>query len=532
MIKRIIHILFLFIFCLCTDNIYAYKQFVLTGGPGSGKSTVIEELNKRGYQTSTEAFTFLFNQAKKQGTLEELTKNPISFREQLMQQQLAFESSLDPNKLAFLDRGTIDILVFGDELKIPMSAALRDSVKKSSYDLVFLLEPLPKEQYKQTEIRSENYEKSLAIADQLKKAYEEKKYTVIAVPFDTPQKRADFILNYIEHPYFLADIIDCFSGKNKLYPIQPFLGPVKLIEATKNNKQFHFFGVDKDQQKDINFPLLKKKITTVMGISPRNSIQLIGDSNAFTAQGTTYAKKFLEPYLNESHLIEYGYTGHAYPTELDVNSFVNIYIKENPEQAFRVLANIVGHTLFAATKWRAPGSTLIQNYVVVYNDCAMKDAPIYSDACVKQSGFTTFGDDIIISDYLLQKDDHDKFICLEGGIQSFSQVTNALRHSIPVDLVYNLRKPKDATFFSTAGFLFKIKEAALEGKKLTKESIEQIYKDYNKIPWDPTRADAQTKKALFEKAFNDFIHEKLYEKIEQLCTFYDAVSSKRRREEE
>jgi hypothetical protein len=263
-----------------------------------------------------------------------------------------------------------------------------------------------------------------------------------------------------------------------------------------------------------------------MKVKNTDSIQVIGDSNHFSRKGTDFARKFLNKRLMRSGLVEYGFTGYKTAYKSDVNTLVNEFVRDHPEQAHRILANIVGQTTIALNSWGTSGSPNIRNFVVVYNEAGVAEMPKYNEKFEKISGFTTFGDDIIMSDYLFSPADNDRFVCLEGGAQSFKQVTNALLLGVPVILVYNIRKPENEKFFSTARFLKLIKDAYGKGEEPTKQKIEEIYNAYVKTLeslWDKNRPDYETKKALFEKGIHEFINQGVYEKVPSICSFKDAL---------
>ena len=160
---------------------------VLTGGAGVGKTTVINALQKQGYQTAPEMWTLLYNQAKENGTVAAEFADPERCRKKLMDMQLTLEQSLDVNQCIFLDRSTIDNVAFAYYHNEIVSLDMLDIIKKKRYDLVFFLDPLPATLY-QKEICSR--EDSIKIHHHLMQFYTELGYDSIHVPFDTPEKVA------------------------------------------------------------------------------------------------------------------------------------------------------------------------------------------------------------------------------------------------------------------------------------------------------------------------------------------------------
>jgi hypothetical protein len=258
-----------------------------------------------------------------------------------------------------------------------------------------------------------------------------------------------------------------------------------------------------------------------MGLAEESVMQVVGDSGRFSPEGTTFGRTFVREHLPGRFAIEYGFTG--YKTggqELDANSFLNEYIDETPGQAPRILANILGHTVLAIKKWGCYVSPLVQHFVVVYNGAGMTEDPQFDENGKKTAGFTTFGDDVTMSDSIC-----DRLLCLEGGAQSFLQVVNVLRQHHPVEVVYNLRKAADAKMFSAARFLQMVDAAFVNGKAPDKEQVKLIFQKYAQslnAMFNTGKPDYKTKKALFEQAMDAFIEDGIFERTHELCTFYNA----------
>ena len=99
---------------------YAQPRFVLTGGPGVGKTTVINALKETGYQTVPESYTALWNQTQP-NHLETYFGGLVAFRATLMDYQCALEDAIDPSQPAFLDRSTVDVVAFGQLYNVEMA---------------------------------------------------------------------------------------------------------------------------------------------------------------------------------------------------------------------------------------------------------------------------------------------------------------------------------------------------------------------------------------------------------------------------
>lgn len=207
---------------LCNLNtVHAYWRFVLSGGPGIGKTTVLKELERRGYQTISETYTALFEQASLHNALDVFFNGPEQLESILLAEQVRREASLSPLLPAFLDRSCVDIIAYGDYLQVALTDHLRSQADRD-YDLVFFLEPLPADLYQNTSVRKESREVALEIHSMLKVAYMQRGYKphqLIDVPFGTPDERAQYILDTISRVYFTIDILDYFANTTAWYPL-------------------------------------------------------------------------------------------------------------------------------------------------------------------------------------------------------------------------------------------------------------------------------------------------------------------------
>lgn len=173
-------------------------KIAISGGPGVGKTTIIEELKKLHYQVVPEIYTLLRNKAQQANCLTEFFGNPSKTRWDIINTQKELEDLCDQTQYIFCDRSMVDMIGYADYYnKIKMNQDYFDQIKASTYDLVFFLEPLPENYYQKTDIRKEDYTKALEIHTYLENGYKKLHYHIIHVPFNTVPERIHFILNHI-----------------------------------------------------------------------------------------------------------------------------------------------------------------------------------------------------------------------------------------------------------------------------------------------------------------------------------------------
>lgn len=174
------------------------RKIVITGGPGTGKTVIINELIKQGYHCMEEISRQVTENARKNGFNQLFLSKPLLFSELLLkgriQQYEEIENSTE--ELTFFDRGIPDITAYMDFKHESYPKEFIDANEKYKYTKVFILPPW-KEIYTSDDVRYETYEESLDIYRHLKASYEHLGYAVIEVPTGTIDKRVNFILNTI-----------------------------------------------------------------------------------------------------------------------------------------------------------------------------------------------------------------------------------------------------------------------------------------------------------------------------------------------
>lgn len=171
---------------------------VLIGGPGSGKTTLIEKLTEKGHTCYPEISRDVIMEARRQGIEQLFLEKPLLFSELLLEgRKKQYHNALTEEKeIVFIDRGIPDVLAYmhyiGDAYPAFFDQACRDHV----YTKIFFLPPW-EEIYTADEARYENYEQAGLISQHLQETYKSYGYNLIEVPKDTPDNRILFILGHL-----------------------------------------------------------------------------------------------------------------------------------------------------------------------------------------------------------------------------------------------------------------------------------------------------------------------------------------------
>ena len=174
-----------------------HKRIVISGGPSSGKTTIINELEQEGHYCYPEISRELIIASKAKGIDQPFLNNPEQFNKELLNariQQFKVGKELTVN--SFYDRGVHDIVgyMYYGEQEIP--ELFKNACTQCAYDQVFLFPPWEDIHVMDNE-RYESFDQAKKIYDCLHKAYTEYGYQIIEVPTGTVVQRKEFILQNV-----------------------------------------------------------------------------------------------------------------------------------------------------------------------------------------------------------------------------------------------------------------------------------------------------------------------------------------------
>ncbi|MFV7235898.1 AAA family ATPase [Flavobacterium sp. ZB4R12] len=171
---------------------------VIIGGPGTGKSTIIDGLIANGYCCYPEISRQVTLEAQKQGVEQLFLENPLLFSELLLEgRKKQFQSALEePHEIVFIDRGIPDVLAYMHYIGDSYPSFFDLACQKYKYTKIFILPPW-KEIYISDTERYENFEQAKNIDNHLVTTYEKYGYELIEVPKDSVDNRILFILDKI-----------------------------------------------------------------------------------------------------------------------------------------------------------------------------------------------------------------------------------------------------------------------------------------------------------------------------------------------
>lgn len=166
--------------------------YVLTGGPCSGKTTLINELKDRGYAVLPESARTVIAAGLAQGKqIAEIVADPLALQHRILPHQQELESQADKEKVLFIDRGIPDNIAYYRKFGLELDDVIKNASAAVQYRKVFLLDMID---FVTDAERYETPEEARALHEGIRLAYQELGFEIIDVPVIPVTKRADFVL--------------------------------------------------------------------------------------------------------------------------------------------------------------------------------------------------------------------------------------------------------------------------------------------------------------------------------------------------
>jgi predicted ATPase len=180
----------------------ADRFVVATGGPGSGKTTLIDALEAAGFARTVEAGRAIIHAEVAAGGTALPWADREAFAERMLEHEArtyaaARDSAPTRNGPVFFDRGVPDVIGYRRLVGLPVPVVLDQAARRLRYHRrVFLAPPWPEIFHADAE-RKQDFVEAVRTFEAMRAVYGEYGYAVVELPRASVAERVAFVLQEI-----------------------------------------------------------------------------------------------------------------------------------------------------------------------------------------------------------------------------------------------------------------------------------------------------------------------------------------------
>lgn len=171
---------------------------IISGGPGSGKSTLINALEQHGFGRTIEAGRAIIQQQQAIGGSALPWADRALFAELMLSWELQSYSQAKMHEgIVFFDRGLPDITGYLLLCGLEVPAYIRRAAENYRYNKTVFLAPPWREIFTQDSERKQEYSEAVKTFETMQQVYEGLGYKITLLPKGSVQERLEFILSKV-----------------------------------------------------------------------------------------------------------------------------------------------------------------------------------------------------------------------------------------------------------------------------------------------------------------------------------------------
>lgn len=173
------------------------KKYIITGGPGAGKTSLLQALHQEGFHCSEEASRRLIASAMANGS-DCLPWIDLSrFAGKVLDHMIYSYQQTANAAITFFDRGIPDIIAYLQAASLPVDDRYYTALRQHPYQpTVFILPPWEAIYVNDAE-RWQTFEEAVHLYTTIRETYRSLSFTLIEVPPAAIEHRRDFIKNHL-----------------------------------------------------------------------------------------------------------------------------------------------------------------------------------------------------------------------------------------------------------------------------------------------------------------------------------------------
>jgi predicted ATPase len=176
----------------------AHRFFVLTGGPGSGKSSLIHALERFGYRRSVEAGRGIIQDQVNIGGQALPWADRALFAELMLSWEMrSYHIAQEQPGTVFFDRGVPDVIGYLRLIGLPVPPHVIKGAEEYRYNKRVFIAPPWKEIFHPDQERKQDFDEAIRTYESLAGTYKEFGYDLVELPRVCVEDRVQFALRKI-----------------------------------------------------------------------------------------------------------------------------------------------------------------------------------------------------------------------------------------------------------------------------------------------------------------------------------------------
>lgn len=174
------------------------RFYVLTGGPGSGKTAVIEALHQAGYTRTVEAGRGIIQDQMAIGGRALPWQDPAFFAELMLSWEMrSYHMAEQSTGPVVFDRGVVDVVGYLRLISQPVPRHMQKAAESFRYNRTVFIAPPWAEIFVQDRERKQDFDDAVRTYEAMVAAYTERGYELTELPRVSVEQRMRFVLQSI-----------------------------------------------------------------------------------------------------------------------------------------------------------------------------------------------------------------------------------------------------------------------------------------------------------------------------------------------
>lgn len=174
---------------------------VVTGGPGSGKTSLLDELEARGIARTVEAGRAIIRDQLLTGGNALPWGDRALFAELMLSSDMrSYETAKHLQGPVVFDRGIPDVVGYLRLCALPVPAHVEAAARRLPYAPVVFLAPYWAEIFTRDAERKQDPDEALRTCEIMAETYAAFGYSIVELPFASVEARADFVMERLGIP--------------------------------------------------------------------------------------------------------------------------------------------------------------------------------------------------------------------------------------------------------------------------------------------------------------------------------------------